>query len=100
MKKIGGVFFLAIYLLGPVVASILEIGDRAGPKIYPRALHEFVYSVTWEVTSHQGMKPRLPAVFQSDLRPWFYGMYSPNNDPEWVKAEFVKLKERLSGLRE
>ena len=87
------------YLAGPVVAAIFEIGNRAGPKLYPESLHETIYMLTWELTPHEENKPRLPAVFRSEYRPWFYGMYSKNDDPAWLEAEYKKLHERLAAER-
>lgn len=60
-----------IYLMGPVVASMCEIGDLRGPKIYPRSLHAAIYLVTWELTEHEANKPRVP--YDPTPRPWFYG---------------------------
>ena len=66
------VLFVVLYLLGPVVASVFEIGDRRGPRIYPAAFHTRVYMLVWEFTPHQAKKPRLS--FLPVSRPWFYGL--------------------------
>jgi hypothetical protein len=84
------------YLSGPIIAGVFGLGNRAGPKIYPQALHEFLYGVAWESSSHVDGEPRLPAVFRSEFRPWFYGMYSKNDDPAWLKAEYEKLRQRIA----
>jgi hypothetical protein len=87
------------YLCGPIIAGILGVGNRAGPKIYPQGLHEVLYIIAWESASHDEGKPRLPAVFRSEYRPWFYGQYSKNDDPVWLEAEYKKLRERLAAER-
>jgi hypothetical protein len=87
------------YLSGPIVAGIFGIGNRAGPKIYPQGLHELLYIIAWESSSHHEGKPRLPAVFRPEYRPWFYGQYSRNDDPAWLEAEYKKLRERLAAER-
>lgn len=87
------------YLSGPIVAGVFSIGNRAGPKIYPQALHEWLYLFAWEASSHDEGKPRLPAVFRSEHRPWFYGQYSKNDDPVWLEAEGGKLRQRLEAER-
>ncbi len=63
---------LVIYLSGPVIASVFEIGDRRGPRIYPIGLHESIYMTVWEFTPHEATKPRLS--ISSNPRPWFYGL--------------------------
>ena len=87
------------YLSGPIIAGIFGIGYLAGPKIYPQGLHDVLYIIAWESSSHDEGKPRLPAVFRSDYRPWFYGQYSKNDDPVWLEAEYEKLRERLAAER-
>ena len=84
------------YLSGPIVAGIFGAGNRAGPKIYPQGLHELLYVIAWESSSHDEGEPRLPAVFRSEYRPWFYGQYSKNDDPDWLESEYKKLRERLA----
>jgi hypothetical protein len=90
---------ILVYLLGPVIATVFEIGNRAGPKVYPRVMHEAIYMVAWEITPHAENKPRLPAVFRSEHRPWFYGMNSENDDPAWFKPEYERLQERIETER-
>ncbi len=92
---------VAIYLSGPIVAGVFGIGNRAGPKIYPQGLHEVLYRIAWEFSSHhpQG-KPRLIYVFRPENRPWFYGMYSKNDDPLWKQAEIETRRAAASGPTE
>src|SRR5689334_18373956 len=97
-RKILGALSLALvaiaYLSGPIIAGFYGIGNRAGPKIYPQGLHELLYMIAWESGSHDdGNKPRLPAVFRSEYRAWFYGQYSKNDDPVWVEAEYRRLED-------
>ena len=61
-----------VYLAGPVLAAAFEVGDRRGPRIYLQPLHELVYLLTWEVTSHGESKPRVAR--NAPPRPWFYGL--------------------------
>ena len=57
-----------VYLVFPIVAGLLAIGDRDGPKIYPMEYHSFLYMVSYESVREE--KPRI----NPDLeRPWFYG---------------------------
>ena len=90
----GAVIELVVYLTGPIVAATFEIGDRVGPKIYLEFYHEAVYRLTWAVTPHESRKPRVPFFFRSELRPWFYGMYSENTDPAWVEQEYNQRQAR------
>ncbi len=87
------------YLSGPIIAGIFGIGNRAGPKIYPEGLHELLYVIAWQSSSHNEGKPRLPAVFRSEYRPWFYGQYSKNDDRVWLEAEYKKLQQRIAEER-
>jgi hypothetical protein len=87
------------YLSGPIIAGIFGIGNRAGPKIYPQGLHELLYIIAWESSSHDEGKPRLPAAFRAEYRPWFYGQYSKNDDPVWLEAEYRRLRQRLDAQR-
>lgn len=64
--------FGLMYLAGPAIASIFEIGDRRGPKIYPIGYHRFIYMAVWEMTPHEATKPRVG--INPPPRPWFYGM--------------------------
>jgi hypothetical protein len=90
----------ALYLSGPIVAGVFGIGNRVGPKIYPEALHDPLYRIAWALSSHPEGKPRLPYVFRSEYRPWFYGMYSKNDDPVWLKGEFERRqRERDAATR-
>jgi hypothetical protein len=89
----------AVYLSGPVIASVYEIGDRRGPKTYPAVLHEAIYIFVWELTPHESKKPRLPAVWQAEHRPWFYGQDSKNEDSVWLDAEHKRLQGRLRRQR-
>lgn len=90
---------LGVYLGGPIVAGIFEIGNRAGPKLYPMGLHETLYEIAWECSEHEGTKPRIAAVFDKSKRPWFYGMYSENDDPKWLKREFERLRLRAASTK-
>ena len=72
-----GLIELGLYVSGPVIASIFEIGDRRGPKFYPRPFHETIYMVVWKMTPHEAKKPRVP--YNAPSRPWFYGLEEVHN---------------------
>lgn len=88
-----------IYLSGPFVARGRGIGNCAGPKIYPQKLHEALYIIAWEANARNEGKPRLSVVFRSEYRPWFYGMYSKNDDPVWLQAEYEKWRAKRAAGR-
>jgi hypothetical protein len=71
---------LLLYAAGPVIAAFLEVGDRWGPKIYPRWYHQTLYSLAWKLGTHREQKPRIGFWSKEEYRPWFYGMYSKNQD--------------------
>lgn len=79
---LGGTL-LFLYLIGPCIAAVFEIGNRWGPKIYPILYHETVYMMTWEMSVHEAKKPRIGYWYERKYRPWFYGMYSKNDDPDY-----------------
>ena len=58
-----------LYLVFPVIAGLLAIGDRVGPKIYPVTYHTILYMVSYEALRDE--KPRQDYQFE---RPWFYGL--------------------------
>ena len=94
MKKIyfiSSIMLVLIYLSDPVIASIYEIGDRWGPKIYPIWLHEFLYGMAWSFTTHDSSKPRIGMWFKEEYRPWFYGMKCKNYDPEFADPEINRI---------
>ena len=57
-----------LYLLFPIVAGLCALGDRDGPKIYPKTYHTTLYMISYETLRNE--KPRED--FLSE-RPWFYG---------------------------
>jgi hypothetical protein len=63
------VLTVLLYLVFPLVAGLLAIGDRDGPKIYPPFYHEQLYMISSESVWHE--KPRQNFEFE---RPWFYGL--------------------------
>lgn len=70
LRKTGKVLaiLVSLYLLFPLVAGVLAIGDRDGPKIYPIAYHTMLYMIAYEDVHHE--KPRQTPWLE---RPWFYG---------------------------
>ena len=68
-----------IYFAMPVVAGCWEIGPREGPRIYPLELHSALYLLGWDLSTHDAVKPRLPAHLKRDQRPWFYGFASEDD---------------------
>lgn len=57
-----------LYLLFPMVAGLFAIGDRDGPKIYPKGYHATLYMVSYEAVRNE--KPRENFLYE---RPWCYG---------------------------
>ena len=70
---IAALAVIVIYFAMPVVAGCWEIGPRAGPRIYPLELHSALYLLGWDFSTHDAVKPRIPAGLKRDQRPWFYG---------------------------
>jgi len=60
---------LVLYMVFPFIAGLFAIGDRDGPKIYPRSYHAIVYMTTYEMVRSE--KPRRDIELE---RPWFYGL--------------------------
>jgi hypothetical protein len=60
---------LAFYSLFPLIAGYFSIGDRDGPRIYPKAYHSSLYKIGYSFMHDD--KPRQE--FGLD-RPWFYGL--------------------------
>ena len=93
----GSIIFL--YLIMPFVSGLFEFGDRMGPKIYPVKLHEALYRLGWSLGKHDGSKPRIEFWVRPENRPWFYGMYSKNYDPNVIKVQrygpdVIKMQEK------
>lgn len=61
-----------VYLVLPVFAGFIELGDRRGPRVYPEPLHDALYRVGWHAASHDGIKPRI--AHDAGPRPLFYGL--------------------------
>ena len=57
-----------LYVVFPFIAGLLAIGERDGPKIYPRAYHANLYIISYEMVRDE--KPRSNIEL---ARPWFYG---------------------------
>ena len=88
---IGG---LALYFLIPIVAGFFAIGDKWGPKIYPIPLHEPLYTFGYKFT-HGGSTPRIGLWYKKAYRPWFYGMYSQNEDPLRIKKTIKDIEQAI-----
>ena len=58
-----------LYVVFPFIAGLFAIGDRDGPKIYPRSYHANLYIISYEMVRDE--KPR--SSIELD-RPWFYGL--------------------------
>ena len=59
---------VVLYLVFPLIAGLLALGDRDGPRIYPEAYHTVLYMISYEAMRNE--KPRQSLEFE---RPWFYG---------------------------
>src|SRR6185436_17760423 len=60
----------------------LGIGDREGPRIYPKVYHTELYKISYEMVRHE--KPRVSIETSELERPIFYG--------------FPRTRRRTSGL--
>lgn len=58
-----------LYIIFPFLAGLFAIGDRDGPKIYPRSYHTVLYMISYEIVRDE--KPRQNIELE---RPWFYGL--------------------------
>ncbi len=89
------IVIVALYVVMPVVAGAFVIGDKWGPKIYPVALHEPLYAIGWRVTHPNGRKPRVGLWYKKAYRPWFYGMYSRNEDPLKIRKTIGDIERAI-----
>ena len=63
---------VGIWLTLPVIAGMFQIGEPAGPKIYPAPLHHSLYNLGATAAGHGKAHQSLTSFFYE--RPWFYGM--------------------------
>ena len=63
---------LILYLAGPFIAGLCDIGDREGPRIYAREYHTALYRITYSMTHDD--KPRIAWDAGESERPLFYGL--------------------------
>jgi len=89
---------IAAYLSGPIIAGSWQIGNRLGPRIYPRSLHEVLYIVAHE--SVHNIKPRVPIDTSLYDRPWFYGQSRTPKTPEERQAVLDRHRENQSPMFE
>ena len=87
---------LVVYFSGPIIAGVLQIGDRLGPRIYSPGLHEFLYIIAHE--SLHGIKPRVPIDSVLYNRPWFYGQSRIPKSPEQRQAIIQRARENQSPI--
>lgn len=92
---VGG-FLLITYLAGPIVAGSRQSGDRLGPRIYPRGLHEALYIIAHE--NAHNVKPRVPIDSSLYNRPWFYGQSRIPKSPEERQAILDRLRKNQSPM--
>ena len=64
-----------LYYCGPISAGFFEIGDSAGPRLYPEDLHTRMYVFAYEART--GQKPERSARNVLYDRPLFYGQDRP-----------------------
>jgi len=62
---------LILYLEGPLIAGFFGIGDREGPRIYPKEYHTVLYKMSYEKVRHE--QPRISIETSELERPIFYG---------------------------
>ena len=87
---------LTAYLSGPIFAGSRQIGDRLGPRIYPRGLHESLFIIAHE--SAHNIKPRVSIDSQLYNRPWFYGQRRTPKSKEKREAFLERLRQNQSPM--
>ena len=97
MGIVAGCLVVA-YLSGPIIAGSRQVGNRLGPRIYPRGLHEILYIIAHESTHN--IKPRVPIDTSLYNRPWFYGQRRTPKSPEERQAVLEQLRENQSPMLE
>jgi len=98
-KLIVGVLggcLLVVYLAGPIIAGSRQIGNRLGPRIYPRGLHETLYIIAHEYTHN--IKPRVPIDNSLYNRPWFYGQNRTPKSPEERQTVLDRIRQNQSPM--
>ena len=91
-----GVVLIVVYLSGPIIAGVLQIGNRLGPRIYSPGMHEFLYIIAHE--SVHGIKPRVPIDSVLYNRPWFYGQGRIPKSSEQRQAIIQRAIENQSPM--
>jgi hypothetical protein len=66
------VIAIVLYLIGPIIAGLLGLGERDGPIIYSSEYHTVLYIAAYE--SARNEKPRLSLDHGEFDRPLFYGL--------------------------
>ena len=74
MVMTGVGVLVIMYLVLPFVMGMYGVGDRRGPKVYPRWYHQELFKLGWEAGNHSEKKPRIPIDGWKTVRPWFYGL--------------------------
>ncbi len=82
---VAAILVAPAYLVLPVIMGACGIGDRLGPRMYPESLHDALYMAGWTLAGERDGKPRVFVGARSEYRPWFYGLPSRNNDPEYIR---------------
>lgn len=60
------VISLILYLVGPLYAGLLGIGDRDGPRIYSKEYHTVLYMISYEMVRDE--KPRVSIEANSTIK--------------------------------
>lgn len=95
IKIYGGIIaaLLFLYLLAPVNAGYNAFGDRYGPKIYPLEVHHTLYDIGFILRCGYILKHDI--FWKEEDRPWIYGMYDANHDPEVQERRFREFQKEL-----
>ena len=95
---LGAGCLITAYLAGPIIAGSRRVGDRLGPKIYPRGLHQVLYIIGHEKTYN--IKPRISMDSSLYHRPWFYDQNRIPKSAEERQAVVEKLRQNESPMLE
>ena len=65
----GVAILISTYLGFPLIAGLLALGGRSGPRIFFRGHHTMLYKIGYGLTHEDKSR-----AWAFEVRPWFYGM--------------------------
>ena len=84
------------YLLGPMIAGALRLGDRSEPAFYPKSFHAAIYIMVHENAHNE--KPRDPLDSWMYHRPLFYGLPRRLKSQK-AREEYIEMARRNESPR-